>query len=247
MGSRPAVGLPATSRVAIAVLTIAIFPASGARASERRLQGDPQAVTLIERMLEQFGGIDTWAAARTLHLEYRVWRTEPDEQLSERAWRDLQEPNQRIDLVSPSAPLTWVFGPASGWVARQTGVAVLSEKRRAEAVADWPFDFYTLIRAFAVADQRLRLRFVAPRRVLVSTATGDDWGWWEIDSSGALIKWGVTFGDGPVEYVYGPIRKFDNIAFPAWGANVDGSWRFEYTKVELSTQPIPAALLAQPR
>lgn len=212
----------------------------------KRLEGDPQAVALIERMLERLGGAQTWVNGRTLYLDYRVWRTDPDEHLTERAWRDLREPNQRIELASPSAPLTWVFTPQAGWVSRATGTATLSQVRHASAVKDWPFDFYTIIRSFAVADDRLTLQFVAPRRVRVKSAAGADWGWWEIDASGAPIKWGVAFDDGPVEYVYGPIREFGDLRFPAWGAAVDGSWRFEYAEVRLSPEPIPAALLAKP-
>lgn len=211
-----------------------------------RLRGDPQAVERIERMLEQFGGARAWADARTLYLEYRGWRTDPDEPLIEKAWRDLREANQRIELVSASAPVTWAFTPQAGWVERKAGIVDISAERLGSAIKGWPYDFYTIIRTFAAPDGSFTLEFFEPRRVVVRSATGAEWGWWEIDSGGNLLKWGSTVDDDTVEYVYGPPRQFGSIRFPAWGASVDGSWRFEYAEVQLSPDPIPAELLTRP-
>lgn len=246
MQSRPKYGKTSSLRSQALLCAIALTSLASAQAADSKLKGDPKAVALIERMIDRLGGTATWSNARSLHLEYRVWRTDPDEHLIERAWRDLREPNQRIELLSPSAPVTWTFTRTSGWVSRSAGITTLSEKRHASAVKDWPFDFYTIIRSLAVADQQLILKFVAPRRVAVTNTAGADWGWWEIDSTGAPLKWGVSFDDGPVEYVYGPVKEFDGLRFPAWGSAVDGSWRFEYAVVRLSPEPIPAALLAKP-
>lgn len=188
------------------------------------------------------------ADARTLYLEYRGWRTDLDGPLMERAWRDLREPNQRIELTGPSLEVKWAFTRQSGWAKRKAGVTPISAELHAGALADWPFDFYTIIRRFAVADQRFALEFIAPLRVLVKSAAGADWGWWEIDADGALLRWGATFADGEtVEYVYGPIRDYGGVRFPAWGAATDGAWRFEYAEVRLSPEPIAAELLTAPK
>jgi hypothetical protein len=235
------------SRARSAALLLASFVLTSAAAEPVGLQGDPRAIERIQKMLDQLGGERTWADARTLYLDYRGMRTNPDGPLIERAWRDLQEPNQRIELEGADLNLTWTFTPKSGWVHRKTGVTQIPPERLAGAIADWPFDFYTIIRSFAVADQDFTLEFVEPMRVVVKSRKGESWGWWEIDSDGALVRWGTTFGDGEVvEYVYGPIRDYESVRFPAWGAAVDGSWRFEYHEVRLSPQPIPAELLREP-
>jgi hypothetical protein len=204
-------------------------------------------VERIEMMLQQLGGASVWADAHTLYLAYHGWRTDPDGPSTELAWRDLRQPNQRIEMKRPKLEIAWAFTPESGWVQRKTGVTVISTEGHAGAIADWPFDFYTIIHRFAVADPALLLEFAAPRRVIVKSADGADWGWWETDSDGALVKWGVKFADGEVaEYVYGPNRDYDGVRFPAWGAATDGSWRFDYREVRLSPDPIAAVLLRVP-
>jgi hypothetical protein len=220
--------------------------AAGVACAADRLQGDPQAVASVEAMLERMGGREIWARTRSLHLEYRVWRTDPDETMTERAWRDLQEPNQRIEFDSPSEPVTWAFTPRSGWVSREGTVKEISAAGHASAVGFWPADFYTMIHRLAVADPGVVLAFVPPRRVRVDSAEGVELGWWEIDSSGQLLKWGSVSDGEQLEYVYGPLKTFGEISFPAWGSAVDGSWRFEYANVSVDPAPIPAPLLDRP-
>lgn len=234
------------TRASLVLIAVPLFAA--ASGEPPRLRGDPLAVERIEKMLAQLGGAQAWADARTLYLEYRGWRLDPDGALTERAWRDLRQPNQRMELEGPKLAVTWAFTPQSGWASRATGVTTIRPERLATAIADWPFDFYTIIRSFAVADQGFTLEFVEPRRVVVKSAAGADWGWWEIDGDGMLVKWGSKSIDGEiVEYVYGPIRDFGGLRFPAWGAAVDGSWRFDYVQLSLSPDPIPAALLQAPQ
>jgi len=226
----------------VAALTC-LIPAAPAAAQSQRLRGDEAAVVAVERMLEAFGGAEAWAEARTLYLEYRVQRTEPDEDLTERAWRDLQRPNQRIEMQSPSAPFVWVFSEGGGWVERDGATRELSDAGRLSALGFWPYDFYTMLHRFAAADPHLVLSLETPRRVRVRSGIGEDLGWWEIDSRGALLRWGAMSDGEPLEYVYGPIRSFGAINFPAWGAATDGSWRFDYTTVTVSPAPIDPALL----
>lgn len=44
----------------------------------------------------------------------------------------------------------------------------------------------------------------------------------------------------------GPMRAFGNVNFPAWGTSRDGGWRWTYTTVDLSTDPIPATVQLDP-
>jgi hypothetical protein len=210
--------------------------------AEERLQGDPEAVAAVERMLERLGGREVWARTRTIHLVYEGWRTDPDEPIVERAWRDLTRPTERVEFDARSFKFTRVFTEDSGWVARDNDRRIMTPEELSSNQAFWRFDFYTMIRRFAVADAELRLSFQAPRRVVVTGADGADLGWWEIDGTGQPIRWGATDQGEVLEYVYLPVRKFGNINFPAGGAATDGFWRFQYLTVEVSPYPAKVSL-----
>ncbi len=98
-----------------------------------------------------------------------------------------------------------------------------------------------------VADPRLRLAWQEPDRVVVSTAGGRERGWWRIDETGAPLQWGAaTPTGGTVAYVYGPVKAFGTVNFPAWGAALDGWWRWDYVKVDVSTGPLAVSLEPPP-
>jgi len=216
-------------------------------AQETRLQGEPEAVALAERMIERLGGAAVWARTRTLHLVYEGWRTEPDEPVIERAWRDLTRPAERIEFEGRSFEYVRVFSEDAGWHSRNGEVAPLPEDQVAASRAFWPRDFYTMIRRLAVADQALHLRLVAPRRVIIEAHDGSELCWWEIDRTGQPIRWGSRDGDEALEYVYLPVRSFGNVNFPAGGAATDGFWRFVYTTVDVSPAAMPLSREMPPR
>lgn len=205
---------------------------------EPRLAGDERAVVAIERMIERFGGREVWSRARSLYVEYDGWRTEPNEPVVERAWRDLQQPYQRAEYEGRSFLTVYGLSPSGGWLDRSGTVEIFDTERHRATVDRYPFGFYTSLRTFAVADPRIRLEWQEPDRVIVTTSDGTERGWWQVDRSGALIKWGAATPSGDsVEYVYGPMRAFGNVNFPAWGASTDGWWRWEYTRIDVSTGP----------
>lgn len=206
-------------------------------ADEPRLQGDAKAVAAIERMLERLGGRSVWSRARTLYVEYDGWRTRPNEPVIERAWRDLTEPRQRSEYEGRSFLTITGLSPTQGWTSRDGKVEVFDAERHRATIERYPFGFYSSLRTFAVADPRIRLAWQEPDRVIVRTSDGRERGWWQIDETGAPIKWGAaTPTGGPVEYVYGPVRPFGNVNFPAWGASLDGWWRWDYARIDVSTE-----------
>ncbi len=231
-----------------ALLWAVVCLAGTAAAAERpRLQGDDQAVAAIERMIERFGGADVWARARSLYVEYDGWRTEPNEPVVERAWRGLGEPYQRAEFEGRSFYTIYALSPAGEWISRDGKITRLKPDDHAATVERYPFGFYTSIHTFASGDPRIRLRWQEPNRVIVKTADGRERGWWQVDQTGALIKWGATTEEGEkLEYVYGPMRPFGNVNFPAWGSSYDGWWRWNYTAVDVSTDPVPAAIAFEP-
>lgn len=213
---------------------------------DAQLRGDSTAVAAVDRMLEAVGGRRPWAEGRTLHLVYRAWLTQPRAQMiTERAWRDLWEPNQRIELHGDSVSVTSVMTAEGGWRTRNGRRAENAELLVRDRVYWWR-DYYTLFHRFAVRDPDLSITTAGENRVVVHSDRQGEIGWFEIASDGAPVRWGTLDGGEPLVYVYGPLRDFGRIRFPAWGANLDGTWRFEYAAVSLTPDPIASALLAPP-
>lgn len=224
-------------RLALATLTAAFTLSASAADDVPRLQGAPQAVAAIERMIERLGGRAVWSRARTLYIEYDGWRTQPNEPVVERAWRDLAAPYQRAEYQGRSFLTTFGLSPAQGWIDRDGTLERFDAERHAATVERYPYGFYSSLRTFAVADPRIRLAWQEPNRVIVRTADGRERGWWQIDSTGGPIRWGAGSGDDAVEYVYGPVRPFGTVNFPAWGASTDGWWRWNYVRIDVSPEP----------
>lgn len=214
--------------------------------AQKQLAGDEKAVALVDQMLQRLGGKEIWARSRTLYVEYHGWRDHPTQAVIERAWRDLQQPNQRMEIEGSLTDLVLVFTPDSNWISRDGAVSDQDATVQAADLRFWPYDFYTMIHNLAVGDSRIRLEFEAPMRVTVSNRDGDDWGWWDIDSTGAPVRWGANYEDEVLEYVYGPLKTFGNVSFPAWGTAADGSWRFEYVAIDVDAAAIADHLLLRP-
>jgi hypothetical protein len=233
-----------TLRGCLLVLLGGAFAIPPASAQHSRLAGDAQAVAAIERMIERFGGPEVWSRGRSLYVEYDGWRTEPNEPVIERAWRDLHEPYQHAEYEGRSFLNVYDLSPSQGSRTRDGTVEYFDKERHAATVDRYPFGFYTSFRTLAVGDPRIRLTWQEPNRVVVTTTDGKERGWWQIDSTGALIKWGATSPTGEsFEYVYGPMRAFGNVNFPAWGASTNGWWRWDYVRIDVSRDPIPESVL----
>ncbi len=233
------------TKLALAFLSCVIF--SSHSMGQNQLQGDPEAVALIEKMLARLGGKDIWSRSRSLYIEYHGWRKNPAQAVIEKAWRDLQQPNQRMEIEGTLSDLILVFTPDSSWISRNGEVRAGDESAHRADLDFWPYDFYTVIHNLATADQRLVLEFEPPMRVNILNQDREDWGWWEIDDTGAPIRWGANYEGEVLEYVYGPVRSFGNVSFPAWGTAVDGFWRFEYVEVDVDSNPIPDSYLRYPQ
>ena len=220
----------------------AIFVAAIPSAAAQRLKGDAEAVAAVDRMIDRLGGKDIWTGARTLYVEYYGWRTAPNEPVVERAWRDLQEPFQHVVFEGRSFETKFSMTPKASWLTRISGQQRFTSEEHAVNLEFWNYDFYTIIRNLAAGDERITLKMSADGRVLIVGPDGADWGWFQIDGTGQPIRWGAPDGDGSLEYIYGPVKSFGNVNFPAWGTARDGFWRFEYVSIDISRDPIPMTL-----
>ena len=190
-------------------------------------------------MIDRLGGAEVWSETRSLYLEYEGWRGDVSQPVVERAWRDLAEPNQRMIFESRRAEAILNMTPDASWVEHsESGVIVQDDDQHRNNLDFWNFDFYTIIHNLARGDERITLKFEKPQTIRIKGPNGADWGWFEIDQTGQPIRWGAPDGDDSLEYIYGPVRAFGNINFPAWGTASDGFWRFEYKSVDVSRHPL---------
>ncbi len=211
---------------------------------------DAQALARFDAMFAKMGGRAAWAEARSLYLHYRQWPTgQYARYQEERGWRDLAEPNERLEFRWHDAEGTLQergrgFWSGRLWRRRGSEVTEIEGKEHDDYLTFWSRDFYTMFRRIARNDSALVHRFRGPNRIETVDAAGRPLGWWDIDEHGNLMRWGSTFNeDEALSYVYGPYRKFGAIAFPAWGTALDGTYRFEYADVAISPRPLPLDVL----
>ena len=208
------------------------------------LKGDAKAVAAAEKMIDRLGGGDVWASARTLRLVYHGWQSASGQPVIETAIRDLAEPYQLITYEGRRTHTTFSMTPAASWLKQLKGERRFTEEEHALNIAFFDYDFYTIIRSLARGDERLALSDLGDRKIGIRGPDDADWGWFEIDATGQPVRWGANYGDEKLEYIYGPVKSFGNIEFPAWGAASDGSWRFDYVDVDVDRAPPNLKLVA---
>ncbi|MDX1518138.1 MAG: hypothetical protein R3288_14935 [Woeseiaceae bacterium] len=229
----------------IAGLLLVSFAAGAEPVGE--LRGDDEAVERVTKMLDQLGGADLWARSKHLYVEQSGWFTGPSEAAVEYVWRSFESPAQHAHIIGRHTDTVHIMTDAGAWTNRKGVVTVMPRDDHARAVAGWFNGSYTMIHRLATADSALWLDFEAPHRVRILDENREEISWYDINEFGHLMKWGRTAPSGDtLEYVYGPMRDFGNLRFPAWGAAVDASWRYSYEKFVLSMEPIDPELLRAP-
>lgn len=226
-------------------LLLVPFVASSEPAGQ--LRGDARAVERVTRMLDEMGGAEIWARSKHLYVEQSGWFTGPSEAAVEYVWRSFVSPAQHAHIVGRYTDTTHIVTEAGAWTDRKGVVTVMPREDHAQTVAGWFNGSYTMIHRLATADPALWLDFDEPYRVRILDENREEISWYDINEFGHLMKWGRSAPDGDtLEYVYGPMRDFGNLRFPAWGAAVDASWRYNYKKFVLSMDPIDPELLKVP-
>lgn len=224
-----------------------LSPIGAAGEPAGQLRGDAEAVERVTKMLDQLGGADIWARSRHLYVEQSGWFTGPSEAAVEYVWRSFESPAQHAHIVGRYTDTTHIMTEAGAWTNRKGVVTVMPQEEHARAVAGWLNGSYTMIHRLATADSGLWLDFDEPHRVRILDENREEISWYDINEFGHLMKWGRVAAEGDVlEYVYGPMREFGNLHFPAWGAAVDASWRYRYDVFRLSMDPIDPELLQAP-
>lgn len=232
----------------VVALVLAVFAAVPIDVSAFAPASDPDAVRMARAMMAAMGDRRLWVNATWLYVQESAhYAARPGAHTAE-YWRRFDAPGYWGRVEGPAFSSRSAFDRTGGWVFRNGVLTELSRERLQEQVGWWPREIYTMYHRLAKEERSLRLHTVPanPRRFLVlDDATGEDLCWFEVGGDGAIAKWFTRFGTTEVEYLYGPLKQFGPIRMPAWGALVDGSFRFFYDAAELRASP-PAAPFPRP-
>ena len=221
--------------VVAAILSIVIFSVPvGARDD---MKGDADALKVARGIVQAIGGKDVWASMRSLYVrEFALTPSIPG-QLVEEVWRDLEQPRERYEVRGEGLESIRVWQSSGGWWKHsRRGFRDLTREEIIEAEAFWPGDVYIMYHRLAKEDPALSVALDDDGLLQISE-DGVSRGWFQVNVSGEPIRWGLGTGTESVEYVFGPLKAFGNINFPAWGSATNASWRYWYTDVIPSNAP----------
>jgi hypothetical protein len=221
-----------------AVLLLSLFGRLTVFAQGFAASSDKEAVGMARSMVASLGGKEAWASARWLYVREEAYFSDRKQPAVAEYWRRFDEPGYWGRIISPEFSRRGSVTRNGSWREVDGNLSDRTREEHQNQVGWWFRDIYTMYHRLAKEDVSLRL--VKSNRLLkrfevINDETGEDLCWFEVDGSGAVVKWSTTFGIVSVEYIYGPLKSFGNIKMPAWGALVDGSFRFYYLAAELRT------------
>lgn len=202
-----------------------------------QMQGDADARALAAEMVEALGGAETWTNARWLYTAERSHSLNHKLGIDYEGWRDLTSPQGYFSAVVPEEPFSYreAWTEAQGWRVLNDEFLAFDDRRLSLEVDFWPKEIYVMYHRFAKRDPALKLSSTGERSFSVEDAvSGAPLGTYTISPEGGPLVWSSGDTDEDVTYVYGPLADFDGIRLPAWGAQTNGSWRFNYTRAYIS-------------
>jgi len=202
-------------------------------------QSNTEAWQVADRILDNLGGREPWASARSLYVREKAFPAGIEGPLVAEFWRDLETPVYRSLIVGPSIRRETRWSKNSGWVNRDGVRTEMSADAIRSEISGWRQEPYVMYHKLALHDSSLHLVMANNNRLEIFDGEGGALlCWFVVDASGAPLRWGNVF-DGEInEHVYGPLRNFGPIRMPAWGTSTTGSWRFEYQDVVPMAKPL---------
>ncbi len=220
--------------------------AGASPAGAQSMQGDPDALAIAQTMIERMGGSAIWARATTMNTIEEAHAASRRLPTRSESWRWLDEPTIWGHTQSEETDRYFASTAKAGWRLTDGTLTHLTDVEMQEWRGRWRGNLYVMYHRLAKQDPRLRLAREGGRRVGVHDAqTAERLCWFEVSASGEITKWGAAFGGESEEWVYGPLADFGPIRMPAWGARVDGTYRFRYLSVSLSSG-LPLGVLGGP-
>lgn len=231
---------------ASSIALLAFGAALPATAVQETMAGAPEALAATDRLLEQLGGREVWARARSLHIRERVYHPRYGGPIQVDIWRDLERPAYHSRIIGPGFERVMAWDGRTGWRVRDGRMTPMSGEEVTTEVSGWRQEPYRVYRQLARRDPDLRVALADSTRLVVLDRDGRTLCWFLLDAKGAPLKWGNVFDGRINEHTYGPLVSFGSFRMPAWGTSADASWRFEYVEVTatddaLRVPPPPSA------
>lgn len=221
-------------------LTILVAP----YAAQADMRGDEAAIGLAHQMIQAMGGHEVWSNAVWMHVKERSFAPNQPNALAHEAWRGLQVMQARYTTKNQDVSYEQAWNQDGGWRVLNGEYLQFDEVRHGQETDFWHREIYTMYHRFAVGDPELRLTSTGDRAFRVEHAeTGDPLGTFSISAEGGVLVWSSGNTDDDVTYVYGPLKSFGEINLPAWGAQTNGGWRFNYLEATLHDSPMPAQIV----
>lgn len=228
------------TRSACAVLTAMLFP----NIAWADLQGDEAAIALANKMITAMGGHEIWASAIWMHVKERSSAANQPNLIAHEAWRGLQVQQARYSSENQDVSYVQAWNLEGGWRIRNGEFQQFDAERHGEETSFWQREIYTMYHRFAVGDPMLRLISTDGNAFRIEhSETGESLGSFSVSAEGGVLVWSSGETDFDVSYVYGPLKAFGAIKLPAWGAQTNGFWRFNYLEATLHTTPMPDDLM----
>lgn len=228
------------TRTVNAVLATMLFP----HMAMADLQGDEAAIALANRMITAMGGHEVWANAVWMHVRERSSAANQPNPIAHEAWRGLQVQQARYLSENQDVSYVQAWDLDGGWRIRDGEFQQFDAERLGQETSFWHREIYTMYHRFAVGDPALRLISTEDNAFRIEhTQTGKPLGSFSVSAEGGVLVWSSGDTDFDVTYVYGPLKSFGEIKLPAWGAQTNGFWRFNYLEATLHSAPMPDELM----
>jgi hypothetical protein len=214
--------------------------ASPAAAQGGGVRGDAAAVAAAQRLLSQAGGAAVWRQRRFEVLERGYLRSGEVAELH--IVRDFQSGSRLLERTTPSHTLVEWVSPQGGWTRRNGVLAAMNAPELAAELQGLRQEPYAIYHRLARNDPDLRAElrdeglyvFDRDERMLC---------WFPLAPNGVLLGWG-NFYDGSInQHYYGPVADMGDANLPRWGLAMNGSFRFEYLRANLTDAALEAPLV----
>jgi hypothetical protein len=227
------------TRTALVVSVLLGGSLSGA-AGAQGLKGDPEAIVMARRMMDQMGERAAWVNATSMHVVEESYPPDSATPLRSESWKMLREPSLWWVTQGAEGSRSFAYTRTQGWRLRDGRLTTVGDLDLRQWRGRWARNVYVMYHRLANEDPRLWLHKERDRRFLVLDAdTGDRLCSFEVAAGGEIVRWASSYGPSTEEWIYGPLASFGNIRMPAWGARVHDGYRFFYRSVSLSKDSPP--------
>lgn len=227
-----------TRTIAVILFCLPVF---GFQKAGHSLEGDKDAIALANKMLETIGGKSIWKEAQFIYVELTGYYAREQDPWDETFWMDLNRPRGRFVLKSETKDQVIAWTPEGGWDMNNGTVVPFDSAHHAFEMAYWNIQPVVVFHRLATGIPQTRVEmgdnkfrfdvFDSKSNKLVAQ--------FAVNMKNEPIKWGSKIGDREFEHVFGPLKKFNKVIQPSWGAVLSGIWRYEHKLISLSTSPPP--------